>query len=312
MAICRDVSLLPPIIYIFTSLKKTWEISFQTKLATYDPQSLKDALMSLWQNYMVDNNMTTATTTTTTIAAAAIVSAVSTPISTPSESIITNQQINSLALLNELITARASEHFLCALWCLVSLYLTYVILDSLMIRWIVKYSTVAAIMRMFSMSLVLITVELLLLTSLSPEHDYFLHTWILISCILTVAYIWQNYLTSDLKSFRETEDTTSVSSSSSSSDSDIDTIVRRRRVKKRKQSEEHRNKRMEKSFQFKSKRTIDLYNIIVFCVVPVGMASFITMGGLLRNLFIQRLDVEQLTRMLQETLRTSTTSASSI
>ena len=56
------------------------------------------------------------------------------------------------------------------------------------------------------------------------------------------------------------------------------------------------------SFSFSTKRTIDLYNITVFCVVPVGLASFITMVGLLRNLFIQRLDVEQLARILQDSV----------
>ncbi|XP_003670809.2 Eos1p NDAI_0F02480, partial [Naumovozyma dairenensis CBS 421] len=180
MAICRDVSLLPPIIYIFASLRKAWDISFETTITLYEPQSLKETLTAFWQTYIFTNIT------------------FSLGIDNKNGNDTSFNAGENITFLTALITARASEHFLCSLWCLVSLYLTYAILDSLMVRWIVKYSTVAAIMRMFSMSLILITLELLLVASLSPEQDYFLHTWILISCILTVVYIWQSYLTSDL------------------------------------------------------------------------------------------------------------------
>ncbi|CCF60147.1 hypothetical protein KAFR_0J00790 [Kazachstania africana CBS 2517] len=195
MALCRDVSLLPPIIYLFKSLNQTYQTIYQQQITTD---------------------------------------------------------------LYDFIGPRASEHLLCSIWCFVSLYLSYVILDSLMVRWIVKYSTVAAILRMFSMSLILVTFEYMLLASLSPNNDYFLHTWILISCVLTGAYIWQNYLTSDLN-----------------------------------------YKHFKDKFQWNKKKTIDLYNIIVFCVVPVGIASFITMLGLLRILFIGRLDIQQVATFIQ-------------
>lgn len=105
----------------------------------------------------------------------------------------------------------------------------------------------------------------MLLASLSPNGDYYLHTWILISCVLTGAYIWQNYITSNLNYGVNMD----------------------------------QEKPRRKYLRFSKKRTIDLYNITVFCVVPVGLASFITMIGLLRNLVIQRLDVEQLGRMLR-------------
>ena len=39
-------------------------------------------------------------------------------------------------------------------------------------------------------------------------------------------------------------------------------------------------------------RFFDFYKIVVFAVVPVGMASFITMIGLLRSLLILRLDID--------------------
>ncbi|QLQ78923.1 hypothetical protein HG537_0B02705 [Torulaspora globosa] len=271
MAICRDVSLLPPLVYIFTSLQQAWKISFRAKLKLYEPQSLKDTVKNLLESCI----------TNTTVSQAQ------------------NQASNgSTLLLSTLTTARASEYLLCALWCVVSLYLTYSILDSLMVRWIVKYSTLAAILRMFSMSLIIITTELLLLASLSPDGDYYLHTWILLSCIMTTAYIWQSYLTSNLNyvsqgDYDDQDDNFSdIPSSNNSSTSLASSCSLPRRKPKRK---------LRKGFRFTKKRTIDLYNIIVFCVVPVGLASFITMIGLLRNLVIQRLDVEQLGRMLQST-----------
>ncbi|QLL31409.1 hypothetical protein HG536_0B02720 [Torulaspora globosa] len=277
MAICRDVSLLPPLVYIFTSLQQAWKISFRAKLKLYEPQSLKDTVKNLLESCITN-----------------------TTVSQPQDQTSTGSSL----LLSTLTTARASEYLLCALWCVVSLYLTYSILDSLMVRWIVKYSTLAAILRMFSMSLIIITTELLLLASLSPDGDYYLHTWILLSCIMTTAYIWQSYLTSNLNYVSQgdydTEDEEDcdlkscedVPSSNNSSASLASSCSLPRRKNKRK---------LRKSFRFTKKRTIDLYNIIVFCVVPVGLASFITMIGLLRNLVIQRLDVEQLGRMLQST-----------
>lgn len=294
MALCRDVSLLPPITYTFSSLRKAWRILFQNNVKLlHEPQSLKDAMSFLLQNYAKHN-------------------------ATVSNNLQAGSNLESSnLLLNTLTTARASEYMLCSLWCIVSLYLTYSILDSLMVRWIVKYSTLAAILRMFSMSLIIITLELLLLSSLSPKGDYHLHTWILLSCLLTSAYIWQNYLTSNLNyvspndyeedcidcddddfnnRHKSSDSITSISLTGSHSlgsppGSSCTTGARARKSRRR----------IRKSFQFTKKRTIDFYNITVFCVVPVGFASFITMIGLLRNLVIQRLDVEQLARMIQTT-----------
>lgn len=281
LAVCRDVSLLPPLIYIFSSVQQAWRISFRTKLKLYELQSLRDTMKVFVQSCIANNSISHA------------------------NEMGTNG--NGL-LLSTLTTARASEYLLCALWCVVSLYLTYSILDSLMVRWIVKYSTVAAIVRMFAMSLLIITTELLLLASLSPNGDYYLHTWILVSCIMTAAYIWQSYLTSNLSYVSQEDsdfddqacnvtgkepsptDLDDISSSNASLNSLPSSYLQQKRKNR---------KKPRRSIKFTTKRTIDLYNIIVFCVVPVGLASFITMVGLLRNLVIQRLDVEQLGRMLQ-------------
>lgn len=147
---------------------------------------------------------------------------------------------------SRLTTARVSERFLEGVWCIVAGYLLYSVLDGLMVRWIVSYSTSAAIVRMLSMSTILVAIERYLLAAFSAEgYNYGLHTWILISCALTLLYIVQNFITSniDLKGNRRA-------------------------------------------------RFFDFYNIVVFAVVPVGLASFITMIGLLRSLLILRLDLE--------------------
>lgn len=275
IAVCRDVSLLPPLLAFANSLKRAWSLSYDTNvLYTVDntQASLTTTFKMLWQAYR--NSKTQAS-------------------SFESD------------LPSQLITARSSEYLLCSLWCMVSAYLTYSVLDSLMVRWIVKYSTIAAILRMFSMSLLFITLEMLLLSSLSPNGDYYLHTWILISCMLTGAYIWQSFLTSNLNYVSEepappsTEPESAATSSagtitpnfSSASQEDLLAIPHRKK------------KKSSKSLRFTKNRQNHLYNITVFCVVPVGVASFVTMIGLLRNLVIQRLDVEQLERILREAYR---------
>ncbi|SCV05472.1 LANO_0H08240g1_1 [Lachancea nothofagi CBS 11611] len=284
IAVCRDVSLLPPLLSLAHSLKKAWLLSDRTDALYNTKGLLQVSLPKAWHAYR----------------------SLKTQASSPDQD-----------LTSQLVTARASEYLLCSLWCVVAAYLTYAILDSLMVRWIVKYSTMAAILRMFSMSLLIVTLEMLLLSSLSPKGDYYLHTWILISCMLTGAYIWQSFLTSDLNYVEQdspsptpspvsssgniptttaaTTTTTHRSSSSGSTttnpvtcDPSADSVSSRKR------------KRSPRSLRLTKPRQIHLYNITVFCVVPVGFASFITMIGLLRNLVIQRLDLEQLERMIAQ------------
>lgn len=136
-----------------------------------------------------------------------------------------------------------SELFMAGIWCIVSGYLSYAVLDGLMVRWIVTYSTPAAIVRMISCACLNVAMIQGLLSVLSPDRTYLLHVWILISCISTVAYIIQSFVTSNLA--------------------------------------------LEKKSRY-----FDLYNIAVFAVVPVGLASFLTMVVLLRSLIILRLDIE--------------------
>ncbi|CAK9437411.1 uncharacterized protein LODBEIA_P17890 [Lodderomyces beijingensis] len=198
------------------------------------------------------------------------------------------------ALANHKITtARGLEHFLTGVWCIVSAYLSYSILDSLLVRWIVTYSTSAAIVRVLSMSTIMITLELYFVNAFSAEgYKYGLHIWILISCLLTLTFIVQNFVTSNLslehyqqqqqqqqQQHHQHQDTFSAVRVGEHGHSSAGDVVREERKMRRK--------------SIKPRRFFDFYNIVVFAVVPVGLASFITMIGLLRSLLILRIDVDQ-------------------
>lgn len=155
-------------------------------------------------------------------------------------------------------SVRSSEFVMAAVWCVVSGYFTYQILDSLMVRWIIIYSPSLVIFRMVSMSMFIIMIIHSLTVVFNPDGNYYLHVWILISCALTGIYIIQSFVTSNL-----TIENYKLSSQ-----------------------------------ELKKLRFIDLYNITVFAVVPIGVASFITMIGLIRNLLILKLDVESLIQSL--------------
>ncbi|CDO94878.1 unnamed protein product [Kluyveromyces dobzhanskii CBS 2104] len=284
IALCRDVSLIPPIFAMFQSFAKAWSLSFETNVLYSVSSGLTDKMKMAWSAYI-------GTTT-----------------STEDDSII----------LSALTTARSSEYFLAAMWCMVSMYLSYSILDSLMVRWIIKYATVAAIFRMFSMSLVMICSELLLTAAMSPSGKYHLHTWILISCLLTGGYIWQSFITSNLIYRNNKASASSASSAgkpdgsshghdstSSGDDEDPNGVAASNQGLTFSTTTSSRRKKISSSsinqFQLRwsKRRRLDLYKVIVFCVVPVGFTSFLTMIVLLRNLFIQRLDVEHMERLLR-------------
>ncbi|SCU88292.1 LADA_0E09318g1_1 [Lachancea dasiensis] len=289
IAVCRDVSLLPPLLSLAHALKKAWVLSYRADVLSNTADAIADAIaISVSQ---MDHSY---------------------------RALKTQASSADSELTSQLVTARSSEYLLCSLWCVVAAYLTYSILDSLMVRWIVKYSTVAAILRMFSMSLLIVTLEMLLLSSLSPKGDYYLHTWILICCLLTGAYIWQSFLTSDLNYVEhETPPGTPASNTTAASTAGptgpTGPLHRRTSSSHSISNPSHqvtcdtpefasrkRRRGARPALRLAKHHQIHLYNITVFCVVPVGLASFITMIGLLRNLVIQRLDLEQLERMLTQ------------
>ncbi|KAK6203053.1 N-glycosylation protein-domain-containing protein [Scheffersomyces amazonensis] len=202
-------------------------------------------------------------------------------------------------LVKSLTSARVSEHFLTGLWCIVAAYLSYSVLDGLIIRWIVIYSTPAAIVRVLSMSAIIMTAEQYLVSSFSANgYKYGLHIWILISCCLTLAYIVQNFVTSNIELKKSNSSSTSQShlSNSGSIPQDSNTIPSQTGSSSTSTSSSTSAtvSYTNGSVDYKARaRFFDFYNIVVFAVVPVGLASFITMIGLLRSLLILRIDIDE-------------------
>ncbi|KAH3668585.1 hypothetical protein OGAPHI_002339 [Ogataea philodendri] len=164
--------------------------------------------------------------------------------------------VNEQPYQANVVSVRASEFFLAGVWCLVSGFLSYSILDGLMVRWIVMYAIQAAIVRMLSMSLLIVAlVEVLTFMFNNVKNEYCLPVWILISCVMTLIYIIQNFVTSNLR---------------------LDSHLQDKAVP---------------PTPGKVPRTVDLYNITVFAVVPIGLASFVTMIGLIRLVLILRLEM---------------------
>lgn len=88
---------------------------------------------------------------------------------------------------NNLTTVRATEFFLASIWCLVSALLSYTILDGLMVRWMLIYAIQAVIVRILSMSLIIVmVVEMFNYTFNNADNEFCLTVWIFISCVLTL------------------------------------------------------------------------------------------------------------------------------
>ncbi|EDK44936.1 hypothetical protein LELG_03115 [Lodderomyces elongisporus NRRL YB-4239] len=276
LASCRDISLIPPLFGLFQSWKR---ISHEEV------------------NNMILNNTS------------------SNPLVTP---------------IPKITTAMGLEHFLTGVWCIVAAYLSYSILDSLLVRWIVTYSTSAAIVRVLSMSTIIITLEMYFVSAFSAEgYKYGLHIWILISCILTLTYIVQNFVTLNLQLENYTNDKVgndintfsaadmpqqpeltrpTASGSSTSLAGTLEPSARMASFTFDAELEpetglgpEPQLRSAVKKKSVKPRRFFDFYNIVVFAVVPVGLASFITMIGLLRSLLILRIDVDQALGMTTST-----------
>lgn len=142
-----------------------------------------------------------------------------------------------LSNVNAFASLTFSHLLLAAVWCVVAGYLSYSVLDGLADRWIVTYSSPAVIIRLLSASALNAAMTQALLAVVSHDPAYRLHAWILIACILTIAYAVQNFMASNFA------------------------------LEKR-------------------PRSVDLYKIAVFAVVPVGLVSFFTMLGMMRGIMI--------------------------
>lgn len=128
-----------------------------------------------------------------------------------------------------------------AVWCSVACYLSFSVTDGLMIRWLFHYGPSATIVRLLTFSAFNYYITAIILSLAGGRSDLYLPAWIVISLILTVAYIIQDYLTSNIA------------------------IV----------TPGH------------GRRMVNFLEVAVFCVVPVGMASFFTMILLLALRFVE-------------------------
>lgn len=105
------------------------------------------------------------------------------------------------------ISACAQHTLLPAIWCLVSGYLTWLGLDGMIVRWLHTYSHPAAVLRAVTCVLLnYAAIEALVRfrTHSASTALFDLQIWILISVILTVLYILQTFITSNLDTTRRT------------------------------------------------------------------------------------------------------------
>lgn len=202
------------------------------------------------------------------------------------------------------VSVRATEFFLAALWCLVSALLSYMILDGFMVRWMVIYAIQAVIIRILSMSLIIVMIiEIVHYTFNNNENSFCLTVWILISCILTIIFIVQCFMSNNLLMQEKMKKLETLSVEMS-----------RSRAESQDQSTNSTNSREVSGGSSTSTSTstniancgvarkIDYYNLVVFAVVPIGVASFISTVGLIRLLLILRLDVSMEFSHLQQEL----------
>lgn len=185
---------------------------------------------------------------------------------------ISPEESRAIALEN-LLTTRSSEYFMTGIWCFVTAFMVYSILDGLMVRWIVIYTIPAAIVRMLLLSVVLISVIRLVMLVCNPNDSYLLHSWIFISCVFTGVYIVQNFFVHNLN-----EKLMKPSNDSEEGEQDTRALsnILNGRV----------------GLSGKASRYFNYYNIVIYAVMPIGVASFVTMAVLLRNILILKLDVE--------------------
>lgn len=230
---------------------------------------------------------------------------------------------------SNLTTVRATEFFLASLWCLVSALLSYTILDGLMVRWMVMYAIQAVIVRILSMSLIIVmVVEIFGYTFNNADNEFCLTVWIFISCVLTIFFIIQCFYSNNLdieerltsKAALGSDLARSRSNTANDSSSNLNGVYyddhdHDDRAGGPPDDREERPKDdfgagnwntrgnsgiAGENLKNKLKRKVDLYNLIVFAVVPIGVASFVSTVGLVRLLVILRLDIGiEMSRMHQ-------------
>ena len=157
------------------------------------------------------------------------------------------------------------------------------------------------------MSTIMITCELYLVSTFSADgYKYGLHIWILISCILTFTYIVQNFVTLNLQlehhnTIKQHQTQEPLRGGENEVNTDGNTLTHRNGVSSNGHISTAGRSNVKNYTQMRAKkprRFFDFYNIVVFAVVPVGLASFVTMIGILRSLLILRIDVDQVMKTI--------------
>ncbi|EEB08190.1 N-glycosylation protein [Schizosaccharomyces japonicus yFS275] len=152
-----------------------------------------------------------------------------------------------------------------SLWTAVSAHLSFVLTNNFMLKWLIHYSLAPTIIRLISLNMITVSfVSLSVRYITKGDYNYLLHAWIAISCFQTFAYIVQDWITSPITRtvlYDATNDKPDKQSASSECSQPCNKRTRHR----------HRH-------------NIDLLELAVFAVVPVGIASFFTMLVLLWHL----------------------------
>lgn len=213
-----------------------------------------------------------------------------------------------------LTTVRATEFFLASLWCLVSCVLSFNIVDGMMVRWMLIYDIQAVIIRILSMSLIIILIiEMMNYTFNNSDNEFCLTVWILISCVLTFIFIVQCFWSNNLiiedqlkrKRMRNLE-SRSLSNHNINGDrfgighNDNSNAGVQSASQTNTGTQSHQSVPPNDDSKVEYKRRVDFYNLVVYAVVPIGVASFISTIGLVRLLLILRLDIGmEITRIQQ-------------
>ncbi|GAO48987.1 hypothetical protein G7K_3148-t1 [Saitoella complicata NRRL Y-17804] len=150
------------------------------------------------------------------------------------------------------------------MWCAVCGYLSFWFTDGLMLRWLIRYSPLATCIRLLSLSTINAALTYGIVWAewgwVRREPSGLLVAWIVEACVLTVAYTIQDWVTSDL------------------SLPVAPRAQRSPRTVRFKKSDDDAPSGVEKDKEEEGGyRELDLVEVAVFAVVPVGMAGFVTM-----------------------------------
>ena len=180
------------------------------------------------------------------------------------------------------------------LWCCVASYLSFNVTDGLMLRWMFNYGPRATLVRLLTIDAFNYYITSFTIGT-AKRFNLLLPAWILISLLLTLAYIIQDWLTSNIARQRPPPKPRSKPAASSSTNATGSAYSSSRQHQHAEHLAAHRRHSQDSRASFSShgdhehdhedgeedededERSVNLLEVCIFCVVPVGMASFVTM-----------------------------------